>query len=240
MKNLPKIIGHRGARNLYRENTLESFAKAIELGVYGIEFDVRLTKDCVPVVIHDEEIKLSTGETLFIGKTDLKTLNSLEETAHIPTLTDTLDFLKPYPIQLIIEIKHQEILKHYTAQIVGNELKKFHFQKQPIISTSNLELLSKLKKTHPSIPRAFIITIAVFSFLQAALFAKVYGITEAHVRLSGLDKKFVNTCKKYGLQSYVWTANKPIDILKACSLGIDGMMTDDIVTTQKVLDLFKE
>ena len=48
-----KLIGHRGARGLFPENTLEGFARAITLGVDGIELDVGLTRDGVPVVCHD-------------------------------------------------------------------------------------------------------------------------------------------------------------------------------------------
>lgn len=48
-----KIEGHRGARGLLPENTLPSFERAIALGVDGLEFDIGLTRDGVPVVHHD-------------------------------------------------------------------------------------------------------------------------------------------------------------------------------------------
>jgi glycerophosphoryl diester phosphodiesterase len=47
------ICGHRGARGLWPENTLEGFAGAIALGVDSVELDVALTEDGVPVVVHD-------------------------------------------------------------------------------------------------------------------------------------------------------------------------------------------
>lgn len=48
-----KLIGHRGARGLFPENTLQGFARAVALGVDGIELDVGLARDGVPVVCHD-------------------------------------------------------------------------------------------------------------------------------------------------------------------------------------------
>ena len=53
MMNAPALIGHRGARGLFPENTLEGFAAAAALGLDGIELDVALTADGVPVVCHD-------------------------------------------------------------------------------------------------------------------------------------------------------------------------------------------
>jgi len=50
------IQGHRGARGLFPENTLVGFRKAIEMGVTTLELDLGLTKDFVPVVIHDPYI----------------------------------------------------------------------------------------------------------------------------------------------------------------------------------------
>ena len=53
MSELPLIIGHRGASAIAPENTLAAFKRAIQDGADGIEFDVRLSQDGVPVVIHD-------------------------------------------------------------------------------------------------------------------------------------------------------------------------------------------
>ncbi len=53
MSDLPLIIGHRGASAIAPENTLAAFTRAIQNGADGIEFDVRLSQDGVPVVIHD-------------------------------------------------------------------------------------------------------------------------------------------------------------------------------------------
>ena len=50
---LPRVIGHRGAAGLAPENTVASFRKAAELGVRWVEFDVHLSADGVPVVIHE-------------------------------------------------------------------------------------------------------------------------------------------------------------------------------------------
>src|SRR6266550_2557334 len=57
MSLMPLILGHRGASAVAPENTLAAFSRAIVDGAQGIEFDVRLSRDGVPMVIHDSSLK---------------------------------------------------------------------------------------------------------------------------------------------------------------------------------------
>src|SRR4030095_11333732 len=65
--NTPLIIGHRGASAVAPENTLAAFREAIAVGADGIEFDVRLTHDGVPVVIHDSTLRRTGGLSRRVG-----------------------------------------------------------------------------------------------------------------------------------------------------------------------------
>src|SRR5437762_8561762 len=64
---LPLIIGHRGAAAVAPENTLASFARAYQDGAQGIEFDVRLARDRVPVIIHDATLRRTAGRAGFVA-----------------------------------------------------------------------------------------------------------------------------------------------------------------------------
>src|ERR1044072_5920589 len=64
----PLIIGHRGASAVAPENTMAAFREAIAVGADGIEFDVRLTRDGVPVVIHDSTLRRTGGLSLRIAE----------------------------------------------------------------------------------------------------------------------------------------------------------------------------
>ena len=55
-----KVFGHRGFSGEYPENTMLAFQKAVEAGCEGIELDVQLTKDLVPVIMHDEKVDRTT------------------------------------------------------------------------------------------------------------------------------------------------------------------------------------
>lgn len=98
-----KIWAHRGCSQRYPENTITSFTKAKELhekGLTGIELDVQLTKDSIPVVIHDERIDRTTDGFGFVRDYTLEELKTFHihtgnaEAEHIPTLKEVMELLR--------------------------------------------------------------------------------------------------------------------------------------------------
>ena len=116
MKKNIIVEGHRGWRAKYPENTLISYRAAIELGVDAIEFDVWLSKDKVPVIMHDANTLRITGQDSVITEQTLAELKKLDAGSHkgaefagerIPTLRETLELahsLRP-SLRLGVEIK---------------------------------------------------------------------------------------------------------------------------------------
>lgn len=100
-----KIIGHRGARGIALENTLESFAAALETKPDAIEFDVRATKDGVIVLSHDDNLKNVSDTSESISKLTYAELEKvkLRNGQKIPTLQEVLQSLPQIPV--IVEIK---------------------------------------------------------------------------------------------------------------------------------------
>ena len=110
------VEGHRGYRARYPENTLLSFRKAIELGVDAVEFDVWLSKDGIPVVIHDQNTLRVTGVSALVTDLTLAELKTLDAGSHkgaefsgerIPTLEETLRMIRDLrpSLRLGVEIK---------------------------------------------------------------------------------------------------------------------------------------
>lgn len=111
------IFGHRGVKALYPENTLLSIQKANELGVDGIEFDVRMTRDKELIIMHDERVDRTTdgeGKVRDFSLSEIKKLDAgikfSEEFkgVRIPTLTEVLDYVKDTDLLLNVEIKDYE------------------------------------------------------------------------------------------------------------------------------------
>ncbi len=105
-----KIIGHRGAAGLELENTLASLRKAKELGVDGIEFDVRITKDRQLVLCHDPDTDRVSNQNLKIRDSTFEELRQirLNNGEVIPTLDEALDVLGT--TWAIIEVKDSDCL----------------------------------------------------------------------------------------------------------------------------------
>jgi glycerophosphoryl diester phosphodiesterase len=103
------IIGHRGARNLWPENSLDGFERTRALGIEGVEFDVHPARDGTLVVIHDPTLERTTeGQGLVADRTAAElAATPLRDGggAGVPTLDQVLDVFAGSGIELHIEIK---------------------------------------------------------------------------------------------------------------------------------------
>lgn len=124
---VPKIIGHRGVAAYAPENTLEGLHTAADMGVEWVEFDVKLTKDEVPILFHDETLERTTngGERLVADLT-FDEIRELEAGSwfsdsfagiKIPTLEEAIDVLLERDLGVNLEIKPCPGREKLTAEI---------------------------------------------------------------------------------------------------------------------------
>jgi len=118
----PLIIGHRGVCS-EPENTLKAFKKAIELKVDMVELDVRLTKDKIPVVMHDENVNRTTNGRGRVNELTLKEVKRLDagDGEQVPTLQEVIDLVKG-KAKLVIEIKTYATIKPVARLIKKNQI----------------------------------------------------------------------------------------------------------------------
>lgn len=102
------LVSHRGEHDNHtvRENTLAAFALAVEAGVWGIEFDLRWTRDLEPVVIHDPDTRRVFGSDLVISEVEFAQLRA--RVPELPTLAEVIDRFGG-EIHLMIELKQDAI-----------------------------------------------------------------------------------------------------------------------------------
>lgn len=217
-----KIIGHRGARGLAPENTSFGIQKALQHLRYGedmIEFDVRVTKDDIPILHHDTDITDPDGKHLKINRHSYKELKS-----HFPDLT-TLERalgdidakvtayieVKPgEPVELIITILNQFIGGMYSA--------------------SNLRLASKSQKTlralHTALPDVPTLVIEPWSGIRAHRRAKQVGAREIAMNQRWLWWGFIRGFKHSDKQLFAYTLNDPVKARRWAKWGLAGVITD--------------
>lgn len=141
------IIGHRGARNLWPENSLEGFRRTRELGVDAVEFDVHLACDGEPVVIHDPSLERTTEGT---GPVADRTATELAAMG-IPSLDAVLDVYAGTSIELHIEIKTDALGRPYGGlekrllDVIGRR----RLERQAIVTSFVPGILETVRRLSP-------------------------------------------------------------------------------------------
>jgi glycerophosphoryl diester phosphodiesterase len=165
-----KVIGHRGAAGLELENTLKSIKRALHLGVDGIEVDVRLTKDRLLVLSHDEHLSRISDSSAKINDLTYAELSKipLENGDRIPLLSEVLEHLKN--TEIIIELKDSNVIKE-----LFDVIDKFKNLDITITSFKREELI-ELKKLRPE-QRIYVAALTTpFDIIQDAKALSAEGI----------------------------------------------------------------
>ena len=111
---IPPVIGHRGAAAYAPENTLEGILTAVEMGVKWVELDVKLSKDSVPVLFHDDDLDRTTNGHGPVAAMSFDDLRDLEAGSwfsdsfagiRIPTLEEAIDVILEHDLGVNLEIK---------------------------------------------------------------------------------------------------------------------------------------
>jgi len=158
-----KIWAHRGCSQMYPENTLTSFKKALELhdkGLTGIELDVQLTSDKVPVVIHDERVDRTTDGCGAVKAFTLEELQTFhihtgkKEAEHIPTLKEVMELLKgkiKNGLRLNIELKNSVEPYPGMEEIVYDLVSSYGVNDGIVYSSFYAGSLEKMHKIDPDV-----------------------------------------------------------------------------------------
>lgn len=222
--NQPLNIGHRGARKLAPENTLESFQKALDLKVDGVELDVHLTADGELVVFHDKKLKRMTdgkGKLCNHSLSDLKKLK-IYKTYEIPTLREVLDLIDRRCL-VNIELKGKNTAVA-TVKLIQEYIDAYKWEYDDfIVSSFDYQMLHDVVNLDSNIQIAVLTKNDIYFTIEVAKNLNAKYINAHWWRLnSGVLKHM----QDLGFKVIAWTVNKPkyIKILKY--LNIDGIITD--------------
>lgn len=165
---IPRIIGHRGAAAYAPENTLEGFHTAADMGIEWVEFDVKLTKDFVPILFHDDSLERTTnGGDRPIAQLTLDDVRQLEAGSwfgesfsglQIPTLEEALDVLIERDLGFNLEIKPCPGREKETAESALDVLSQMWDENDRLLlsSFSNVSMETAMDMM-PDAPRGFLL-----------------------------------------------------------------------------------
>jgi len=234
----PLVIAHRGDRARAPENTLAAFEAALEAGVDGIELDVRMTRDGVPVVLHDASLLEAPGRRRSLSSLRLEEIRPAPSPPRfsgrfreepIPLLEEVLSRFGP-ETRLCIEIKTErrgafsgadrgltdrvvDLIREQVPPARGDRLFLLSFRPEVLLRARERDpgIRAVLNLPEPD-PKAFREKEAIF------------GVT---LPLSRLSRGFSEAVRASGLALWTYTCNRPTQLARALDCGVDGLLTDD-------------
>lgn len=231
---LPRVIGHRGAAGLAPENTVASFRKAAEVGVRWVEFDVHLSADGVPVVIHDDTVDRTTGGRGAVASLTLAELQALDagawfdprfEGERVPTLEATVALLGKLGLGAVVEIKPSPGLAAATAEAAVRLLLRCwpdHLP-PPMVSSFERAALERAHEVAPGIARALLV-----GRIRSGWEREVdrLGCAALHADQRRLDAATVATVTRAGLPLFAYTVNDPARAAALFEYGVAAVFSD--------------
>ena len=242
---LPRIMGHRGALALAPENTLASIAAAAAAGVAWVEFDVMLTADGQPVLMHDKTLKRTTGFAGAVADTPLSVIETLDASlgfvrkrgaaagapfrgradCRVPTLEQTVACLLALDLTPNVEIKPTPGLAAETAAVALERLLRLWPDDRlpPLISAFEWDALTVARRMAPAWPRGLL--SHDFPKDWRAAMAE-YGCASLHVNWRRIHKAEVAAVKAAGYAMASYTVNQLPVARRLLRMGVDCLITD--------------
>lgn len=214
-----KIIGHRGARGLAPENTLKSILKALNHDVDEIEIDVRITKDSLAVLHHDENLIDASGNKLVIKNTKyMELMNHKKDLARLDQAIELVNKKAP----LHVEIKPGESAAK-AIKVIKSYLDKGWKSSDFLIASYDLDILKEAQKKLPDVER---VVIERWSSIRATKHAKQVNTRRLSMNHLWLWSYFISGMSRSGWQISAYPLNNPKKAKKWAKYGLYGVVTD--------------
>lgn len=248
MRNLPLIIAHRGASFYAPENTLAAFRMAVDAGADGVEFDVQLAQDGVPVVMHDATLDRTAAQrsevlsltSCELGKIDVgtwfnrkypKRADPLFTNETIPTLPQTLQFLRSYDGLIYIELKADKGNFRELVKAVCDSVRNSPLLRRIILKSFNLVLIPEIKNYLPKVQTAALFGPTLKDFLRRRKniieLARECGADQVSLHYSLATGRVVSFANSEQMPVTIWTTDGPRWIARSRELGIKALITND-------------
>ena len=227
-----KIVSHRGEHNNrdVLENTIQAFDRIKENNIWGIEFDVRWTRDLIPVVFHDKDTRRIFGNNITLSPIDYHDLIKL-----CPLIPSLEEVIQRYAekLHLMVEIKHE----HYPDPVLQkNRLKKLFSNLKPKIDYHLISLDPGMYQLVDFVPPSAFIPISEFNFesLSEISIRNRYGGIFGHYLFmtNNLVKRHHHNGQKVGT-GYVKSRNS---LFREINRNIEWVFSNHAVDIQAIRD----
>jgi glycerophosphoryl diester phosphodiesterase len=232
------IIAHRGGNRVFPENSAAAINNAFESGVDMVEIDVRLSKDGVPVVMHDENLMRLFSLDQKVRETSAKKLTSLmyghPKAVHPATFEFALRHCPKFPLLLHVREKNEGILP------IWKVVDTCGWSSKVVWGIVSLDAVHLLKKKNPA--------VSILAFIPSpediATFASG-GVNVIRLWDSWITKERTDLIHSYGILAAAMTGNRGEDVgetsperlLELRDLGIDWVLVNDVQLALRTLKI---
>ena len=237
---VPWVIGHRGAMGHAPENTMTSFEQAVDLGADMLEFDVRLTKDGVPVIVHDANLDRTSNKSLDVAELTAKDLLELDAGSwfdlrfageRIPRLATLLKWAQNKKskagqlLSFFVELKvdGDESRREQLIRVVLKELKDHKVLNRSVLVSFDEPALALCQRISPGQSTGFLYSDFLYDALDRAKNLKVNHILPRKDRVTG---DLVTEAHAAGMAVVAWTADRLDEFRKLVIWQVDAIATN--------------
>lgn len=212
------ILAHRGAPVDLPENSLAAFKALANLGVDGVELDVQVTADGVPVVAHDVSLGGRRIEQLSFRELREIQGEALSEDVRIPTLDEVLRVI---PEQFLVNL---ELKSHHAEPMLASAINGAHSRYRIVVTSFDAPPLLALREAAPEIRTGLVSGMQVADLLSRVR-ACLADVVSLHWKLA--TPELVRQMHANGVAVYVWTVNTPGAAERLIDLDVDAIITDE-------------
>jgi glycerophosphoryl diester phosphodiesterase len=232
----PRIFAHRGGGSLAPENTLAAIRMGQSLGFRGHEFDVKLSKDGVPMLLHDDTLERTTTGTGRAADLAWSELARLDAGAwhseafrgeRLAAFAEAAALLRSRDTMANVEVKPTPGLEVETGRAVALDAAK-HWAgapTAPLLSSFSFEALMAAKEAAPHVPRGWLAKeLTAGDWTRLATLAAV----SFHTDHRKLDRASIPRLRDKGYRVMVYTVNDAAIAEELFAAGVDGIFTDNL------------
>lgn len=227
------IFAHRGFSSQFPENTMLAFEKAAAAGADGIEFDIHLAADGVPVIVHDLPLGRTVRGTGLVGGFTAAQLSAMDAGTWkspgftgvgVPSLRELFEWARGNTLSMNVEIKSGVQAYAGLEQAVVDLVREFDYFDRVIVSAFDHYSLRLLHTLEPRIETAILIAgtlVATWDYLATI------GARGVHFHMAcPIPAQDIAEMQRRGIRLRAWTVNEPAHLKHFLALGMDAIITD--------------
>jgi len=228
----PHLLAHRGGGSLAPENTLAGLRAAVAHGFRAVEFDAKLTRDGVAILMHDDTLDRTTNGHGPIARADWRTVKRLDAGGRltrfagepIPTLAAALDLCRELSLWPNVEIKPCTGREQETGTVVAEEVLRRWMEPTPaLLSSFSPVALEAAREAAPRLPRGLLVTEVPSDWRERL---DRLGCFSLHCEQRAATEALLKEATTAGYPILCYTVNSADTARLLLSRGVSAIVTD--------------